>query len=515
MSSNEEAVAVPLLDAVGLDDEVAQVRPGRDLEDDRLVAPVGVLAGELLVAGQPGAVLGDAGAGGHPDPLQLAGEGLAAVALLLLLLGQPLLLLLEPGRVIPLPGDALAAVELEDPAGDVVEEVAVVGDGDDGPGILLRGAVRARRRSRRRGGWSARRAGGCRAVRGGPCRGRRGASRRRRGWRPSASPGGSRMASMAISTWRSRSQPSAASIASWTLACSSSSFSISSGSSGSPSRALIASNRLSRAAGRRRRPARRCRGRPASGRASAPAGRSRSVVPGRGPGGAEEVLVDARHDPQERALARAVAAEHADLGPRVEREPDVLEDLLLGDRLGEVLDREDVLRRHGGTLERTRRSAASAPRFDDGSPPVDSKTRRRERPILGQARPPPASGAGLDRPDVVQAGVGRLREMVGPALPAVDQGRFFPELSRPGRADRQGDQDQGERQQMEARIAPGSSRLDASSGSPDMRLAGPGAAARAGGAQGASRACRIVARRIGVGRREGPGGRHRPRSPTT
>ena len=37
----------------------------------------------------------------------------------------------------PFPGDAVAAVQLEDPAGDVVEEVAVVGDGDDRPGKLL------------------------------------------------------------------------------------------------------------------------------------------------------------------------------------------------------------------------------------------------------------------------------------------------------------------------------------------------------------------------------------------
>ena len=44
---------------------------------------------------------------------------------------QPLLLLLEPGRVIALVGNAASAVEFEDPAGDVVEEVAVVGDDED------------------------------------------------------------------------------------------------------------------------------------------------------------------------------------------------------------------------------------------------------------------------------------------------------------------------------------------------------------------------------------------------
>ena len=51
--------------------------------------------------------------------------------------GQPRLLLLEPGGVVALEGDAAAAVELEDPAGDVVEEVAVVGDRDDRALVVL------------------------------------------------------------------------------------------------------------------------------------------------------------------------------------------------------------------------------------------------------------------------------------------------------------------------------------------------------------------------------------------
>ena len=37
----------------------------------------------------------------------------------------------------PFQGMPLAAVELEDPAGHVVEEVAVVGHGDDRAGVLL------------------------------------------------------------------------------------------------------------------------------------------------------------------------------------------------------------------------------------------------------------------------------------------------------------------------------------------------------------------------------------------
>jgi len=53
------------------------------------------------------------------------------------LLCEPLLLLAQPARVVAFPGNALAAIELEDPAGDVVEEVAIVSDGDDRTFVFL------------------------------------------------------------------------------------------------------------------------------------------------------------------------------------------------------------------------------------------------------------------------------------------------------------------------------------------------------------------------------------------
>ena len=45
---------------------------------------------------------------------------------------------------------------------------------------------------------------------------------------------------------------------------------------------------------------------------------------------ADVVLVDAGHDAQQRGLARAVQAEHADLGAVVEAERDVAQDLFVG-----------------------------------------------------------------------------------------------------------------------------------------------------------------------------------------
>ena len=113
-------------------------------------------------------------------PLELAGERAAPGRLLLLLDGEPRLLLLEPGGVVALERQPLAAVELEDPAGDVVEEVAIVGDGDDGALVRPRGSARATRPTRHRDGSSARRAGAGRAKTGAAARARPGGARRPR-----------------------------------------------------------------------------------------------------------------------------------------------------------------------------------------------------------------------------------------------------------------------------------------------------------------------------------------------
>ena len=69
-------------------------------------------------------------------PLELALQRAALRRLRFLLVRQALLLLLEPARIVSLPREFRPPVELQDPAGDVVEEVAVVRDGDDGSRVL-------------------------------------------------------------------------------------------------------------------------------------------------------------------------------------------------------------------------------------------------------------------------------------------------------------------------------------------------------------------------------------------
>ena len=102
-----------------------------DVDLDLVELDVAVLGDQLLVAGQAGLGLGPFALRVGPDPFELGGDRALAALFRALFLSQADLLLLEPARVVPLVGDPLAAVELEDPAGHVVQEVAVVGDGDD------------------------------------------------------------------------------------------------------------------------------------------------------------------------------------------------------------------------------------------------------------------------------------------------------------------------------------------------------------------------------------------------
>ena len=77
-------------------------------------------------------------------PVEFAGEVLFLVALGLGFLTQALLLLLQPRGIVALKRDTLAAVHLKNPAGDVVEEVPVVRDADDGAGVLVQEALQPR-----------------------------------------------------------------------------------------------------------------------------------------------------------------------------------------------------------------------------------------------------------------------------------------------------------------------------------------------------------------------------------
>jgi len=80
--------------------------------------------------------LGLAGLRAGLDPLALAADGALAGVVLAAFLLEALGLGFEVFGVVALIGNAAAAIEFEDPAGDVVEKVAVVGDDQDRAGIF-------------------------------------------------------------------------------------------------------------------------------------------------------------------------------------------------------------------------------------------------------------------------------------------------------------------------------------------------------------------------------------------
>ena len=326
---DQQQIAITLAHIARLHDHVAEARARRNVDLDAIDLLGGILREQFLVRIEARLALGLACARGHADPLELALQRALALGLLFLLDGQPLLLLVEPGGVVPFPGKRPAAIELQNPAGDVVEEVAIVRDRRRPSLCIPSGTARATPTD------SASRwlVGSSSSSRSGDCSSSRHSATRRfsppESFVTSASAGGSRRASIACSSFESRSQAPAASIASCTFACSSSSFSIASGDMSSPNFALISSKRVRSA---------RIGATPSStlpntfldGSSCGSCGRYPTVNPDPRRASPMKRLIEARHDLEQRGLAGAVAAEHADLGAVVEGEIDVFENFGVG-----------------------------------------------------------------------------------------------------------------------------------------------------------------------------------------
>src|SRR5665647_2717125 len=134
---DQDPLVEPLLEVLRLDHDAAEARTRRDLDlvEVKLAGTVR-LGSHLFVAREARLGLRLAALGALAHPLELVLEALRELEVLLALDLQPLLLLLQVGRVVALVRIGAAAVELEDPFGDVVQEVPVVGDGEDGTVVL-------------------------------------------------------------------------------------------------------------------------------------------------------------------------------------------------------------------------------------------------------------------------------------------------------------------------------------------------------------------------------------------
>ena len=132
-----------------------------------------------------------------------------------------------------------------------------------------------------------------------------------------------------------------------------------------------------------------------------------------------DVVVDAGHDLEQGRLARAVQAEHADLGAGEERERDVLEDLPFGrNDLAHAVHREDVLshanvRTEASDWMRKRGRGGARPALAD--PPIVAGPRRARRIRAGKP-------AALERLAMVVA-VGRIAVVQARQVLADAEGR--------------------------------------------------------------------------------------------
>ncbi|MNG89271.1 hypothetical protein D3C79_481300 [compost metagenome] len=138
---DQHAVAVALGDVLELDDLVAQARTGRDVDLVGFAALLEFLRLHFFKALQTGLGLGLAGLGAFAHPFQFLFHGLLVGALLLGFLRQALGLGFQPARVVAFVRDTGAAVQFQDPASDVVEEVTVVGNGYHGAREVVQEAL--------------------------------------------------------------------------------------------------------------------------------------------------------------------------------------------------------------------------------------------------------------------------------------------------------------------------------------------------------------------------------------
>ena len=126
-----------LCQSMGLDNLISEARAVGDEDLELLFAGFLVFVEKTVIAVESGFSFCLTGFRSHAHPFELAFKSLAAFRRLFLFLSHALGLLVEPARIVSFPWDSLTTVELENPTGHMVEEIAVVGDGDDSAGILV------------------------------------------------------------------------------------------------------------------------------------------------------------------------------------------------------------------------------------------------------------------------------------------------------------------------------------------------------------------------------------------
>ena len=133
---DQQSVSEAFAHMLHVDDLVAQAFSGRYVELGGFVAGLKFLRGKLLKTLQARLALGLSAFGVGADPVQFRFHGALTGLLLRRLLLQTIFFVFQPGAVIAFEGNTAATVQLQNPAGHVVEEISVVGDRDHRTRIL-------------------------------------------------------------------------------------------------------------------------------------------------------------------------------------------------------------------------------------------------------------------------------------------------------------------------------------------------------------------------------------------
>lgn len=125
---NQNAVAVGFAQMADFQNFIAQTRAWRNEQFVSFVTFLIFNVVKLFKARQAGFALRLTAFRALANPLEFFLDRFAACGFLRSFLRQTLVFLLQPGGVVAFPRNTFAAVKLEDPAGDVIKEVTVVGN---------------------------------------------------------------------------------------------------------------------------------------------------------------------------------------------------------------------------------------------------------------------------------------------------------------------------------------------------------------------------------------------------
>ena len=142
----EDRVAVRFAQPARLDHDVAEPGTWRNVDFDALDLLRGIFGEQGLVRVQTRLAFGLTRPRRHANPFELSLQRSLTLALRLFLLCEARLFLLEPAGVVAFVGNAGSTIELENPAGHVVKEVAIVRHSDDGSRIVLEEPLEPRHR---------------------------------------------------------------------------------------------------------------------------------------------------------------------------------------------------------------------------------------------------------------------------------------------------------------------------------------------------------------------------------